>query len=95
MGVPAGNGEIDLGRPDAGPDSCVSGQLPARAQLDVAICRLQHDRLGQPPRGGCEPDQRWQRNIALSRSACLRAAKTCPRTAEKHSCDNSPVLNRS
>ncbi len=61
MGVPAGNGEIDLRRPDAGPDGCVSGQLPARAQPDVAICSLQYDRFGQPPRGRCEPDQRWKR----------------------------------
>jgi hypothetical protein len=61
LGVPAGSGEIELGRPEAGPHSCVGGQLPARAQLDTAICRLQHEWLGQPQRGGCEPDQRWQR----------------------------------
>jgi hypothetical protein len=61
LGVPAGGGEIELGRPEAGPDSCVSGQLPARTQLDVAIYRLQHKWLGQPPSGGREPDQRWQR----------------------------------
>ena len=59
-GVPTGSGEIELGRPEAGPDSCVSGQLPARAQLDIAICRLQHKWPAQPQRGGREPHQRWQ-----------------------------------
>jgi hypothetical protein len=58
--VPAGSGEIELRRSDAGPDSCVSGQLPARTQLDIAICRLQYKWAYQPQRGGGEPDQRWQ-----------------------------------
>jgi hypothetical protein len=58
--VPAGSGEIELGRSEAGPDSCVSGQLPARAKLDIAICRLQYEWPGQPQRGGREPDQWWQ-----------------------------------
>ena len=61
MGVPAGSGEIEPGRADAGADGCVSGQLPARAQLQTAVCRSQHEWPGQPPRGWCEPNQWWQR----------------------------------
>ena len=60
-GVPAGGGEIDPGRPEAGADRRVSGQLPARAKPQTAVCRLQDEWLGKPPRVGCKPDQRWQR----------------------------------
>ena len=61
-GVPAGRGEIEPGRPDASADGCLNGQLPARSQLKTAVCCLQHEWSVQPPRGGCEPDQRWQRH---------------------------------
>ena len=60
IGVPAGSGEIEPGRSESDADGCVSGQLPARAQLQIAVCS-QHERLGQPARGRSEPDQRWQR----------------------------------
>jgi len=60
-GVPAGRGEIKLGRSEAGADGCLSGQLPARTKLQATVRRLNHEWLGQPPRGGCEPHYRWQR----------------------------------
>ena len=62
MGVPGGDSEIEPGRPEAGADGCVSGQLPAKAQLQTTVCHLQHEWPGQPPRGGCEPDQWRQRH---------------------------------
>ena len=37
MGVPAGSGEIQPGRPEAGADGRVGPQLPAGAQLQSTV----------------------------------------------------------
>ena len=61
MDVPAGSGEIEPGRPEAGVDGRVGRQLPAGAQLQSAVWHVKHQRAGQPLRGRCEPYHRGQR----------------------------------